>query len=73
MPIASSFLTDVGEPASDLQKTHLRSWLFRDVYGRFFADVRSFARMATAYMEHSIDANKRTGRFVPCLQSNDGD
>ena len=73
MPIASAFLDGVGEPASAYRKRIYEKGFSGTYTSVSLADVRSFAQTATAFMEHSIDANKRTGRIVPCLQPNDGD
>ena len=53
-------LDGLGEPASDYRKRIYEAGFSGSYTAVSIADVRSFARMATAYMEHSIDANKRT-------------
>jgi len=53
-------LDGLGEPASDYRKRIYEAGFSGSYTTVSIADVRSFARMATAYMEHSIDANKRT-------------
>ena len=53
-------LDGLGEPASDYRKRIYEAGFSGSYTTVSIADVRSFARMAAAYMEHSIDANKRT-------------
>ncbi|MDB3857691.1 hypothetical protein N9306_02695, partial [Schleiferiaceae bacterium] len=53
-------LDGLGEPASDYRKRIYEAGFSGSYTAVSIADVRSFARMATAYMEHSIAANKRT-------------
>ena len=53
-------LDGLGEPASDYRKRIYEAGFSGSYTAVSIADVRSFARMAAAYMEHSIDANKRT-------------
>lgn len=53
-------LDGLGEPASDYRKRIYEAGFSGSYTAVSIADVRSFARMAKAYMEHSIDANKRT-------------
>jgi hypothetical protein len=52
-------LDGVGEPASTYRKRIYENGFSGTYTSVSLADVRSFAQTATAYMEHSIDANKR--------------
>src|SRR6056300_1454065 len=52
-------LDGVGEPASAYRKRIYEKGFSRTFTSVSLADVRSFAQTATAFMEHSIDANKR--------------
>ena len=52
-------LDGVGEPASAYRKRIYEKGFSGTYTSVSLADVRSFAQTATAFMEHSIDANKR--------------